>query len=108
MEIEIRKSRSEDIEALKTISRRWFAADEYIDSNWNGMDVMAVDNVVIGYADCKGNLIDGMMIDFNLHRKGYGTKLLQHCERKLFEHYDELVLECFEESSQAKSFYRKN
>src|SRR5262245_37242840 len=108
MPVEIRMIEPDDVEALKVISRRWFDADEYIDTNWRGMDVILQDGIVIGYADCKGNMIDGMMIDFGLHRQGYGTKLLRHCEQKLFEHHDEIILECFEESLQANNFYRKN
>lgn len=108
MTVEIRRSKADDVEALKVISRRWFEPDKYIGDNWSGMDVMLLDGIIIGYADCKGNLIDGMLIDFDLHRRGYGTRLLKHCEQKLFERHDELVLECFEERRQANNFYMKN
>jgi ribosomal protein S18 acetylase RimI-like enzyme len=108
MPVEIRTITSDDVEALKVISRRWFDADSYIDANWRGMDVIVLDGVVIGYADCRENMIDGMMIDFDLHRQGFGSALLSHCERKLFERYEEIILECFEESLQANNFYRKN
>jgi len=82
--------------------------DEYIDENWADMDVLLLDGRVIGYADCKGNLINGMLIDFDIHRQGHGTTLLSHCEQKLFGSHDELVLECFEDSVQANAFYRKS
>ena len=108
MAVEIRKSEAKDVNRLKAISRRWFPADEYIDENWAGMDVLLRDNKVIGYADCKGNLLDGMLIDFDLHRQGHGTLLLKGCERNLFEQNEEIILKCFECSSQANSFYRKN
>jgi len=97
-----------DVDSLKTLTRRWFNADEYIDGNWNGLDVLLMDERVIGYADCKNDLLDGMLIDFDLHRKGFGSILLSHCENKLFKKYAVLRLECFETSRQANNFYLKN
>ena len=108
MALEIRKCHSNDVEALKVITRRWFFGDRYIDEGWNNFDVMLRDGIIVGYADCRNNVIDGIVIDFNLHRQGLGTTLLTYCEQKLFEHHNELVLECFEESLQANNFYKKN
>jgi ribosomal protein S18 acetylase RimI-like enzyme len=62
----------------------------------------------VGYAVCKGNVIDLMMINQRLHRRGFGMKLLQHCEAALFRHYRELTLESFADNDQANNFYLKN
>ncbi len=67
-----------------------------------------VDHRVLGYADCKENLIDGMMIDSDFHRQGYGTMLLKYCEERLFGRFTELVVESFANNDQANNFYRKN
>lgn len=106
--LEIRDCRTDDLDALKAMTRRWFAGDDYLDAHWPGMEVLLRGGVPIGYADCKENIIDGMLVDFDLHGRGYGSYLLKHCEQRLFERHDELFLECFEESAQANGFYRKN
>jgi len=126
MTIEIRKAIDADVTALKDISRRtidtchrflgdeavdWFIdgpSDEYVDEQFSHTDVMLHNGKVIGYSVCKDNLIDLMMIDCALHRQGYGSQLLKYCELALFEKYDEIVLESFEDNEQASCFYRKN
>lgn len=126
MTMEIRKAVVEDLEVLMDISRRTIDAchrflgdeavdrfingpsNEYVDENLTQTEVIINDGQVVGYCVCKDNLIDLMMIDHNLHRRGYGTTLLEHCEQVLFKTHDELILESFEDNEQASSFYRKN
>jgi GNAT superfamily N-acetyltransferase len=66
------------------------------------------DGKIAGYSVCKDNLIDIMMIDHGLHRRGLGSLLLEHCEQTLFRTFDGLTLESFEGNLKANNFYRKH
>jgi ribosomal protein S18 acetylase RimI-like enzyme len=84
------------------------ASDEYVSAGLGDTEVLEVGGRVIGFCVCKESLIDLMMVDHGLHRRGYGTALLRHAEAALFRTYDEIVLESFENNHQANAFYRKN
>ena len=48
-----------------------------------------------------------MMINHEQHRIGLGSVLVKHCEKVLFEKYQELKLESFEYNEKANNFYLK-
>jgi len=128
MMIQIRKASPADVETLIALSRSTIrasyrpflgdeaveafvgsgAADQYVTDHIEQSTVIVADGAIVGYAVCKGNVIDLMMIDQRLHRRGFGTKLLQHCEAALFRHYRELTLESFVDNDHANNFYLKN
>ena len=83
------------------------AADDYVRVNLDRCSIIVCDRRVAGYAVCRENLIDLMMIDHTLHRRGLGTELLQWVEQAQAEH-GELRLESFAANEPANAFYRKN
>ncbi len=90
----------------------WFigsgASDQYLADNINDCCILSGNNQIIGFVVCKSNKIDLMMIDNDFHRQGYGTKLLDYCEKHLSSQFDQIMLESFEGNAKANSFYRKN
>jgi putative acetyltransferase len=84
------------------------AADRYVQENVERCWVIVLDGQPAGYAACQDNMIDLMMVDERLHRRGLGTALLQHVEALLFASFGELTLESFEANENANTFYRKS
>jgi GNAT superfamily N-acetyltransferase len=98
--IHIRQASPADIEALIALSRRTIrasygpflgrevveafigsgAVDQYVTGHIEDGTVIVADDALGGYAVCKGPMIDLMMIDPPHHRRGFGTRLLRHCE----------------------------
>src|SRR5262245_4654370 len=72
------------------------AADRYVAENIGRCSVLVRDGVIVGYAVCRANVIDLMMIDHAVHRQGLGTELLRQVEQMLLQGSDELWLESFE------------
>src|SRR5215475_14565375 len=115
MRMQIRQTSPADISALIALSRRTIhasyppflgleaveafigsgAADQYVADNIEHGTVLLIEGEMVGYAVCKGHLIDLMLIDPHWQRCGLGTRLLQHCEAALFQYYDALTLESF-------------
>lgn len=116
-----------DVDALITLSRRTIrasyrsflgdaavdafigggAADRYVLDHVAQAAVIEADGRIAGFAVCRGDRIDLMMIDAGLHGRGLGTRLLAHCEEALFSRHDVLKLESFEDNAQANGFYRR-
>ena len=89
----------------------WFIfgpSDDYLRKHTGNTKVLTIDGSIVGFAVCKEDLIDLIMIDHESHRRGLGSVLLAHCEMELFEHYDAIRLESFEGNTKANRFYRKN
>ena len=93
------------------------AVDEFI--NTGSIDQYVADNIlycsvvmdkerIVGYSVCRDNLIDLIMIDNDFHRRGFGSHLLRHSERELFQTYNEITLESFKGNHNANNFYQKN
>src|SRR6476659_8893656 len=98
MNIIIRKALASDIGPLVALSRRTTstsyrsclgdeavdavldagAADRFVDESLGQCWVVLRDAEIVGYAVCRGELIDLMMIDHAAHRQGLGTRLLGH------------------------------
>jgi ribosomal protein S18 acetylase RimI-like enzyme len=128
MIIQIRQASPADVEALIALSRRTIrasyrpflgheavntfigsgAVDQYVADHVEHSTVIVANGDIVGYAVCRGQVIDLMMIDQRHHRRGFGTRLLQHCEGALFAHYHALTLESFADNRQANNFYRKH
>jgi hypothetical protein len=112
MTVQIRQTSPTDVETLIALSRRTIrasytpflgqeavnvfigsgAADQYVADHVEHSTVIVADDAIVGYAVCKGHVIELMMIDQRHHRCGFGTRLLQHCEEALFAYYDALTL----------------
>ncbi len=89
----------------------WFISgpsDEYLRENVGGATVVLADGSIVGFAVCKGDLIDLLIINHESHRRGLGSALLAHCEAQLFRRYDSITLQSFEGNSKANGFYRKH
>ena len=84
------------------------AADHYVADHIEDGTVLLIEDEIVGYAVCKGQLIDLILIDPRWQRCGLGTRLLQHCEAVLFQYYDTLTLESFADNHIANNFYRKH
>jgi GNAT superfamily N-acetyltransferase len=128
MMIQIHKGSPADVGVLIALSRRTMrassrpflgdaaveafvgrgAVDQYVADHLEQSTVIVADGALLGYAVCNDNVIDLMMIHQPLHRRGFGTRLLQHCEASLFRHYRELTLESFADNDQANNFSLKN
>lgn len=128
MSIEFRNATTQDIAPLQALARcvidtsyRPFlgdagvdqfiasgAVDSYISENISDCELICDDGEIAGFASCKADLIDLMMIARHAHRNGLGSQLLQHCEALLFEQFKEIQLESFEGNIQANNFYQKH
>lgn len=128
MKAEIRKAVLQDADTLKTIARRTIdanyrlflesegvdrfiesgASDAIVEENIGDSWVILSNSQIVGFSICKGNLIDLMMIDHDYHRQGYGTTLLNYCEKRLLKTFDEIKVESYEGNEKANNFYRKN
>jgi GNAT superfamily N-acetyltransferase len=84
------------------------AADRYVEENIGHCWVLVREGEIVGYAVCRDNRIDLMMIDHTLHRQGLGTELLGHVEQVLLQRHAELHLESFADNQSANAFYRKH
>jgi ribosomal protein S18 acetylase RimI-like enzyme len=84
------------------------SADRFIEENLGHCTVIVRNGAVVGYAVCRDNLIDLMMIDEAAHRQGLGTALLAHLEAMLSQRYGELRLDSFEKNDIANAFYLAN
>lgn len=126
MKLRFRAADAADLETMQAIARRtidrdyrsfvdddavdWFVSgpsDAYLSENLENATVATLDGDVVGFAVCRENLIDQIMVDGDAHRRGIGTALLAHCESELFRRYDAITLESFERNSRANRFYRR-
>lgn len=125
----IRKAQIKDLPHLQKIAKRTisncyrsFLGDESVDwyinsgesdrelqKNIGNCDVMLENNKIIAFSIYFDDIIHLMMVDFTLHRKGIGLKLLEHTEKQLFAQGNSAIrLETFEGNRQAIDFYVKN
>ena len=127
MDVQFRQAVEGDLESMQGIATHtmdmnyrsffddeavdWFISgpsDEYLRENVDGATVVTVDGRVVGFAVCKGNLIDLLIINHESHGRGLGSALLAHCECELFRRYESITLQSFEGNSKANGFYRKH
>lgn len=91
----------------------WFIGDGHSDKelsdNINNCEVMFVNGNIAGFSILHENLIHLMMIDVDLHRIGFGSKLLHYVESLLLDKdFNKITLETFEGNAQAIKFYNNN
>lgn len=127
MDLQFRQATAKDLEAMQAIARHtidmnyrsfidddgvdWFISgpsDDHLGKNVDDSTLLTADGTIVGFAVCRENVIDLIMIVHESHRRGFGSALLAHCESKLFERYDAIKLESFEGNSKANGFYRKH
>ena len=127
--IEIRKAVQEDLPTIQKIARNtidksyrsfigdegvdWFInsgeSDKQLERQIDDCDVLLSDGAIVAFTIYFDDLIDLMMVDVNLHRSGFGSKLLAHSEGQLFSKGNSVIrLETFEGNKQAINFYNKN
>lgn len=126
MDVQFRQAVEGDLESMQGIATHtidmnyrsffddeavdWFISgpsDEYLRENVHGATVMMADGSVAGFAVCKGDLIDLLIINHESHGRGLGSALLAHCESELFRRYESITLHSFEGNSKANGFYRR-
>lgn len=82
-------------------------SDEYLRECNDDITLVTEDESIVGFAVCKQDLIDLIVVDHASHGRGYGSALLAHCELEMFERYKVIRLESFEGNARANRFYRK-
>ena len=126
-DLRFERARGDRLDAMRTIAVhtvdrdfRTFAEDGTVDWYLSGpLDEFLAESVgdttlamvgdrVVGFAVCKGNRIDLILVDRDAQGHGIGSALLAHCEADLFRRHETLRLESFEGNGKANGFYRKN
>jgi len=74
----------------------------------NYCPILLLDRLPVGFAVCRDNTIDLIVVDYRHQRCGFGTQLLTHCESELFGAYPAIALRCFARNEQANRFFQKN
>lgn len=128
MTIRLRNATLRDANELKAIARRVIRvsyvpfigaanahafiesgmADKEIDDNINECDIITAENICRGFTIIKANMLHLLMVDVPHQRKGYGTALLAHAEKKIFSKHTTAALQSFVENERAIRFYIKN
>ncbi len=83
-------------------------ADKEIDDGLARCTIMTADGQIIGYAITDGALLHLIMIDVPFQSSGHGSRLLAYIENTLWDAYDRIYLQTFEENNQALGFYLKH
>lgn len=127
MDVQFRRATTNDLDVMQAIAGHtidvnyrafidddgvdWFISgplDDYVSKHVDDATLVTADGTIVGFAVCKHNLIDLIVIDDESHRRGFGSALLAHCESLLFERYDAIELDSFEGNGKANGFYRKH
>lgn len=127
--VTIRRARATDLPLIQSIARRtidkcyraflgddgvnWFInsgeSDRELQKHIDSSDVLIKENMPVAFAIYFDDLIHLMMVDVDLHREGFGSQLLAHCEQQLFHRgHVTIRLETFEGNQQAINFYKRN
>ncbi len=127
--MEIRKASTRDLKTIQTLARdtidksyRLFLGDEavekFIQSGQSdqaiatGLErcyVLTQNGIIKAFCIYSDTFIEILMVAFEQHRSGFGTKLLTHMENHLFNlGHSTLQLETFKGNQQAIDFYLKN
>lgn len=83
-------------------------ADKEIDDGIKLCTVMIDETAVIGFVIVRDDLLHLIMVDVSYQNKGYGNMLLSETENQLFNAYDKIHLQTFEDNTSAIQFYLKN
>jgi GNAT superfamily N-acetyltransferase len=83
-------------------------ADAFIRKFSSKITIMTYKEHTGGIAIIDGNRLVLMIIEPSFPRMGLGTKLLAHCEEKMFAEHEQICLESYEGYDKANCFYRKH
>lgn len=91
----------EIIEYMKDLSTKQFFPDSF-KSFWNK-------NELIGFYWLEGNVVDKLVVKTDCQRLGYGTNILTHAFKKIFQNddYEYASLVCMLQNKNGLAFYRK-
>lgn len=103
-----REATRADEAALTLIAHHTIAAYVVENLEQNYCPMLLRDERPVGFAVCRENTIDLIVVDYAYHRCGFGTRLLAHCEKELLAFYPAIGLQCFEHNEQANRFFRKH
>lgn len=84
------------------------ASDDEIDNNIHDMYVGLYDNEIVGIAVLHDDLLHLLMIKHKYQGSGLGGAMLAFAEDKMFENYDVITLETFEDNTPTIAFYSKH
>lgn len=83
-------------------------SDKEIDVGLDTCTIMTSDDVIVGFAIVNMDLLHLIMVAPEHQRKGYGSKLLAHIERQMFQEYPVITLQTFKNNTSAIVFYQKH
>ena len=127
--MEIRKLKENELEKVQEIAKKvirknykaffaqdaidWFInsgeSDKEFIKNFQNCNVLIDNDEIKGFNIFFDNFIHLMMVDTDVQRAGYGTKLLNFAEQKMKENdFTKMKLETFKENEQGVNFYKKN
>lgn len=127
-QILVRSLRHDDIEQLGELSRRTidrcyrtFLGDEavdgyiesgaieaFIDERIDCCRILEVDGLITGFAVCHNGMIELIMIEPELQRRGLGKMLLNYCEQEQYHFAPQLILDSFADNTAANAFFAQN
>lgn len=84
------------------------ASDNEIDSNIEDMYVGVYDDEIVGIVVLHDDLLHMLMVKYWYQGHGLGGVVLAFAEDKLFESYDVISLETFEDNAPTIAFYLKH
>ena len=103
-----REATQQDEGALTLIAEQTIATYVVENLDRHYCPILLTEQLPVGFAICRDNTIDLIVVDYRYHRSGFGTQLLVHCETEMFGAYPAIALHCFEHNEQANRFFRKN
>lgn len=75
---------------------------------YDSITLMFKGDNLVGLISTNSNEIQGFLVDIPYWGTGAAKYLLDYAEKNIFKEYDEITLECFENSPRANRFYIKN
>lgn len=84
------------------------ASDGEIDNNIHDMYVGLYDNEIVSIAVLHDDLLHMLMVKYRYQKRGFGGTMLSFAEKKMFEYYDVISLETFEDNAPTIAFYEKH
>lgn len=127
MKYNIRKANQSDMHALLSLSRRvtnhnnrtflpkemvddYLRSEEFakeISDHINEIDILCLNNDIIGMCRFEGNIIESLMIAPDYQGTGAAACFMSQLLDDRFKAFDEIKVECFASNIRAKKFYEK-
>lgn len=125
MSIQFKQATNKDSQSIKFIARRVIStnyipfmgiematdfiergmSDKEIDDNIDNCTLMLLDNSIIGFSIAQEDVLHLIMIDVPYQKKGYGGLLLSYMEKNIFNQYETIRLQTFQENKDTVQFY---